>query len=102
MALHDEDLEKQMDEKGLNAPRVTIDGINDKIVSAEYYRFPETTVTVCLIKLVNGFSVIGESAAASPENFDEELGRQIAYDKAFDKIWAFEGYLLRERLHSEQ
>lgn len=40
----------------------------------------------------------GESAAASPENFDEAIGRRIARDKARSKIWALEGYLLRERL----
>lgn len=101
MALHDEELEKQMDEKGLDAPRVTIDSIKNIIVDVDYYVFPGTTVTVCLIKLLNGFSVVGESASASPENFDLELGQQIAYDKAFDKIWAFEGYLLREKLSKE-
>lgn len=40
----------------------------------------------------------GESAAASPENFDVELGKKIARSNARDKIWALEGYVLRERL----
>ena len=48
--------------------------------------------------LKNGFIVTGESAAASPENFDEEIGRSIARSNARDKIWQLEGYLLRERL----
>jgi len=42
--------------------------------------------------------VTGESAAASPENFDVELGKKIARINARDKIWALEGYVLRERL----
>ena len=46
----------------------------------------------------NGFHVVGESAAASPENFDAEIGRKIARDNARNKIWALEGYLLRSRL----
>jgi hypothetical protein len=48
--------------------------------------------------LTNGFIVTGESAAASPENFDEEIGRKIARDNARNKIWAFEGYTLRNYL----
>jgi hypothetical protein len=53
------------------------------------------------LTLKNGFNVIGESAAASPENFKEEIGKQIAYENARNKIWALEGYLLKQRL-SEQ
>jgi hypothetical protein len=48
--------------------------------------------------LKNGFHVVGESAAASPANFDMELGRKIARDNARNKIWALEGYLLRSKL----
>jgi hypothetical protein len=48
--------------------------------------------------LRNGFTVTGESAPASPENFNEELGRKIAAEKAREKIWPLEGYLLRQRL----
>jgi hypothetical protein len=60
--------------------------------------FPGTTLTVCCMKLANGFTVTGESACASPENFNEELGRKIARENAKEKIWALEGYALRERL----
>lgn len=64
----------------------------------DYHVFPGTTLTVCALRLRNGFVVTGESAAASPENFDQAIGRTIARDKARQKIWALEGYLLRERL----
>jgi hypothetical protein len=60
--------------------------------------FPNTTLTVCALTLKNGFHVVGESAAASPENFDQEIGRKIARDNARSKIWALEGYLLRSKL----
>lgn len=53
---------------------------------------------MCCLKLRNGFTVTGESAAASPENFNEEIGRKIARSNAREKIWALEGYLLREKL----
>ena len=64
--------------------------------------FPGTTLTVCCLTLENGYTVTGESAAVSPENFDEEIGRKIARAEARDKIWALEGYLLRERLHEQE
>ncbi|WP_374414252.1 Gp49 family protein [Novosphingobium colocasiae] len=91
-------IENEIQAKGLNAPRLTPPQIDETIVSGQYYVFPGTTLTVCCLTLRNGFNVTGESAAASPENFNEEIGRMIAYSNARDKIWALEGYLLRERL----
>jgi len=93
------ELEKTLIAKGKNAPRLTPDSIDSAIVGEDYYVFPGTTMTVCALKLRNGYVVIGESAAASPENFDAEIGRQIARDNARKKVWAFEGYLLCQRLH---
>lgn len=91
-------IEAEIQAKGLSAPRLTPALIDATILSEDYYVFPGTTMTVCALKLRNGFIVIGESAAASPENFDQEIGRKIARDNARQKIWALEGYLLRERL----
>ena len=99
MAGHDEKaIEKEIQDKGLNAPRLTPDMIDRVIAGEDYHVFPGTTMTVCALKLKNGFVVIGESAAASPENFNEEIGRKIARENARNKIWALEGYLLREQL----
>ena len=92
-------IEQEIQAKGLNAPRLTPQMIDDAIVAGDYHVFPGTTVTVCCLTLRNGFTVIGESACASPENFDAELGRKIAHDNARNKIWQLEGYLLRQRLH---
>ena len=91
-------IESEIQTKGLNAPRLNPAKIDATIVDEDYHVFPGTTLTVCALTLRNGFIVTGESAAASPENFDQELGRKIARDNARQKIWAFEGYLLRERL----
>lgn len=93
-------LENEIQAKGLNAPRLTPDRIDSKIVGEQYHVFPGTTLTVCVLHLVNGFTVTGESACASPENFNEEIGRKIARDNAREKIWQLEGYALRERLHA--
>lgn len=94
------EIEQEIQAKGLTAPRVTPQRIEEVQVVEQYYKFPGTTVTVCCLTLKNGFTVVGESACASPENFDEELGRKIALKNAQDKIWALEGYALRERLTS--
>lgn len=92
-------IENEIQSKGLSAPRLTPALIDHAILAEQFHVFPGTTLTVCALTLRNGFIVTGESAAASPENFDEEIGRKIARGNARDKIWAFEGYLLREKLH---
>lgn len=99
MPKHDETaIEAEIQRKGLNAPRLTPQHIDDQIVAEDYHVFPGTTLTVCALTLRNGFHVVGESAAASPANFDQEIGRKIARDNARNKIWALEGYLLRSKL----
>ena len=96
--MNDTDIEKEIQEKGLTAPRVTPDQLEQVIVSEQFHVFDGTTFTACLLTLKNGYTVLGESACASPENFNAELGRKIARDNAKNKIWALEGYLLRSKL----
>jgi len=96
--MNDKDIEQEIQDKNLTAPRVTPHNINEVIVGEAYYVFPDTSLTVCCLTLSNGFNVTGESACASPENFDESLGRRIARDNAKQKIWVLEGYLLRSIL----
>jgi hypothetical protein len=96
--MNEQSIELEIQDKGLNAPRLSPEKIDAVIVGEDYYVFPETTLTVCCLTLRNGFSVIGESAAVSSENFDAEIGRKIARQHARDKIWALEGYLLQDKL----
>ena len=103
MAGHDEAaLEKEIQAKGLTAPRLTPQLIDDAIAGENYWIVPHTTMTVCALILRNGFVVVGESAAASPENFDQAIGRKIARENARQKIWTLEGYLLRQKLFEER
>ena len=97
----EQEIENEIVTKGLDAPRLTPDLIDATIKEEAYYVFPGTTLTVCMLVLQNGFSVTGESAAASPENFDEEIGRTIARTNAREKIWQLEGYLLKDKLHGK-
>lgn len=81
------------------APRVTPERLEEVIQKEEYHVFPDSCLTICVLTLKNGFTLTGESACASPENFDEEIGRSIARQNAKDKIWSLEGYLLKQKLH---
>ncbi|WP_333986710.1 Gp49 family protein [Burkholderia cepacia] len=63
---------------------------------------PLGLLTFCVLVLRNGFTVTGESACVSPENFDAEIGRKVARQNAVAKIWPLEGYLLKQRLHEEE
>lgn len=94
----DADIEKEIVAKGLTAPRVTPDRIEAVIANESYHVFDGSCLTVCCLTLKNGFTVTGESACASPENFNAELGRKIAKENARNKIWALEGYLLKQKL----
>lgn len=58
-------------------------------------------LTFCVLVLRNGFTVTGESACASPENYNKELGQKIARANAIAKIWPLMGYELRTRLMQE-
>lgn len=103
-------IESEIQAKGLTAPRVTPLRI-ESVIAEEYFTTaaaalkgtpgessqPLKLLTFCILVLRNGFTVTGESACASPENFDAELGRKIARGNAISKIWPLEGYLLKQR-----
>lgn len=83
------------------APRVTEASIKDKIVSRYFHVPPGTTLTLCVLTLWNGYTVVGESACASPDNYSQEIGESLAFTDAFRKIWALEGYRLRTELAND-
>lgn len=73
----------------------------DKIHVADYPIEPLNLLTFCVLVLKNGFMVTGESVCVSPENFDAEIGRKVARQKAVDKVWPLMGYALKQRLWEE-
>ena len=82
--------------------RVTLKQLHDKISSVEYiYPKSAPTLTIAIVILDNGYSVLGESACADPKKFNKELGQKFALESAVRKIWPLEGYVLRERLNQE-
>lgn len=117
----DQAIEQEIQAKGLTAPRVTPADIEANIASEHYFTAFDgaqlgqyggisteapgaipalSLLTFCVLVLRNGFTVTGESACASPENFNAELGRKIARKNAIDKCWSLMGYALKEQLHA--
>ena len=78
------------------APRVTEERINSVIAGETFAHRLTGTLTICVLTLTNGFTVVGKSACASPENYREDLGEHYAREDAKRQIWALEAYLLRE------
>ena len=119
--MNDQQIEQEIQAKGLTAPRVTPADIEATIASEHYFTASQGVfhddsrqiyhdesafdgdkslrlLTFCVLVLRNGFTVTGESACASPENFDADLGRKIARQNAISKVWPLMGYALKERL----
>lgn len=97
--MDEKQLEELMQAKGLNAPRLTPAHIDAQIHTVHYHRVPNTTTTICTLVLRNGFTITETSACVSAANFDETIGRELAYKKARERIWDFEGYLLASVLN---
>lgn len=98
---NNEEIEAQIVEKGLTAPRVTLDMVNAEVDDAVLENVVLFGVlTIVAPKLRNGFIVTGESACASPENFNSEIGFNIALDNARQKIWSHLGFRLRDQLQA--
>lgn len=99
--------------KGLNAPRVTPQDIDDAIKTVHFINAWEAEhrnpaglavdelklLTLCVIVTTNGFTVVGKSACAHPANYDRELGEKIALEDAKRQLWPLLGYALRQRIY---
>lgn len=110
----DAGIEREIQAKGLTAPRVTGADIEANIASEHYFTAKDgvygaaqeevappnalALLTFCVLVLRNGFTVTGESACASPENFDADIGKRIARANAVNKIWPLMGYALKQKL----
>lgn len=95
------EIEKEIQDKNLNAPRLTPQRVDDVISSETYTKLPSGRTLICELTLSNGYTVRGESSCVSIENFDYELGKKISREDARNKIWQLEGYLLKEKLHNQ-
>jgi hypothetical protein len=97
--LSDQQIENEIKAKGLNAPRLSPADIDAVITGETFTVLPSGKVMVCELTLLNGYTVRGESATVSKENFDFEIGQKISRENARNQIWQLEGYLLQQRLY---
>ncbi|MFC1140867.1 Gp49 family protein [Pasteurella multocida] len=81
--------------------RVTKEHLESIIVDKKFHRLTET-LTVCVLTLRNSFTVTGESACVDPASYNQEIGENIAYENAFEKLWQLEGYMLKTKLYDEK
>jgi hypothetical protein len=111
----DQSIEQAIQTKGLTAPRITPTDVENQIAGTYFFTaaegvcaserrdvvetpVPLRRLTFCVLILANGFTVTGESACASPENFDRDIGRKIARQNAAAKVWPLLGFRLRDLL----
>lgn len=111
--MNDEQIEQEIQDKGLTAPRVTTADIEAAIASEHYFTAMDGAIaseslavdddrsadalsrmTFCVLVMINGFTVTGESVCVSAANFDAELGRKVARQNAIDKCWPLFGFAL--------
>ena len=98
--MNENELEEEIQAKNLNAPRLTPDIIDSLIKEKAFHKLTDV-LTVCVLTLQNGFTVTGESACASPANYNKQIGEDIAFTNARDKIWPLAGYALKQKLYEE-
>ena len=103
--MSEQSIEQEIQDKNLNAPRLTPSIIDARMAKVVYWtqHIPDTTSTIAVAFDENGFSIASHiSASVSKENFDAELGKKIALadceKKARDEMWRLEGYMLKRQL----
>lgn len=98
----EEELVKRAADKG-NRERVSLEKLNENIESEHYLNPTELhPLTLCVLKLKNGFMVTGHSAPAMEANFDETIGRRLAREQAVKQVWQLMGYALKERIAKDK
>lgn len=89
----------QTNERPMRDTTCTITGITSKIRHTIYQRVEDSTTTLCLMYLKNGFLIVGKSACVDPSKFNQALGEKYAYEDAISKLWELEGYVLSTKIY---
>ena len=95
---NEKQLEHEINEKGLNAPRLNPTDIDKAITGKTFTVLPSGKCMICELTLHNGFTVRGESSCVSKENFNQEIGEKISFEDARNKVWQLEAYVLQDLL----
>lgn len=100
------------------APRVTLADIEASVAEEHFFTGAEAVgrggfatammggplalLTICVLVLRNGFTVIGTSSCADPKNFNAEMGKKVARENAMREVWKLLGFRLRDKLHQKE
>lgn len=65
--------------------RVTLDDLKARVAEVEYVE--RGVLNVALLKLANGYWLVGKSAPVDPGNYNAARGRELAYEDALRQAW---------------
>lgn len=82
--------------------KVTKEMVEEQIVGKTFTTLPSGKKMVCELTLKNGFTVTGEASVVDKENFVQEVGEKISYQRAFDKVWYLLGYEMQTKLYDSR
>ena len=76
---------------------VTQEQIDEILLESECKTFHRVFDKQCVVVLLlpNGFTLVGESACVDPNNYDEDIGFNLAMRDIENQLWMLEGYLLQ-------
>lgn len=110
-----EQIEQEVQAKGLTAPQVTMEDIEENIAFEHYFTAFEgvagpygyagddaealSLVTFCVLVLRNGTKVVGVNyGPVSTELFNESDAKRYARENAIEQVWPLMGYWLKSMI----
>ena len=86
----------------IGGKRVTLDALKANIAKEDYIHYGGSELTICVLTLLNGYTVTGQSGCADPAMYDREIGDRLAKEDAMKKIWPLMGYALRQEVYLDK
>jgi len=80
-----------------SSPRLSYHHLEKLIIDEEYHHFTNARVTVCCLLVASDFSVVASVVCANPDQFDKQIGRVKARQKALSKLMKYERYRHRQQ-----
>jgi hypothetical protein len=66
--------------------RITLADLQGRVESVEYIE--RETLNIAVIRLDNGFWLVGKAAPVDTNNYNAEYGRKLAYEDALRQAWS--------------
>lgn len=81
--------------------KVTKEMVEEQVVDKTFTLLPSGKKMICELTLKNGFTVTGEAGVVDKENFVQEIGERLSYQRALDNVWPLLGYEMQTKLHQD-